>query len=70
MSVDGINSNRHRVQTIFRRLDHAQDTQDIAYILKQLALDELISQQQYEKLAQLKEVDLSAIAAAIKDTKV
>ena len=64
--VDDINNNRSRVQSIFTWVNDAQDTQNLARILKELVLEELVSHAQYEKLAQLKELDLLAIAVVIK----
>ena len=54
-----------RVQSIFTRLNTARDVQDIAHILKQLILEELISQEQHKKCAGHKELDLPRIADTV-----
>ena len=58
MLVDDINSNRHRVQSIFMVLDDPQDT---LFTLKQLVKEELLSPEQLTKLSELESMDLPAM---------
>ena len=69
MLMDDINSNRHCVQSVFTRLDDAQDKDDALSILKQLIREELLSAEQYEKLAELEDLDLPTVAMVIMDSK-
>ena len=68
MLVDDINNNRYRVRSILTRLSNSQD--DIKTIAKVLAREELLSKEQFEKLTELEELDLPAVALIIKDTKI
>ena len=71
MLVNDVNRNRYRVQSIFTRLDDASDKDDALTILKELVKEELLSEEQYEKVAKLEDLaDLPAIAQIINDTKV
>ena len=64
MLLNDIADNRHRVQTILRRLnDNGKDENT----LKQLVREQLLSPEQYEKIKE--NADLTAIADIIKDTK-
>ena len=62
--------NRYRVRSIFTRLVDAQDKENMLFILKQLAAEELLSPEQFEQLSELEQMDLPTIALVIKDTKV
>ena len=62
--LNDIADNRHRVQTILRRLNETNDENT----LKQLVREQLLSPEQYEKIKE--NADLTAIADIIKDTKV
>ena len=66
MLTGDIKSNRHSVHFILTRFDDVQDKEDMLFILKQLAVEELLSPEQLE----LEEMDLPTIAVVIKDTKV
>ena len=68
MLIDGINKNRYRIESIFRRLDEEED--DELSILKGLVREGLLSDKQFEKLVELDVSDLPAVALVIKDTKV
>ena len=68
MLLDDINNNRYRVRSILTRLSNSQD--DIKTIAKVLAREELLSKEQFEKLAELEDLDLPAVALIIKDTKI
>ena len=70
--LDDIARNRHRVQSIMRRtVDAMGKKEEIAFILKQLAREELLSEEQYLKLAQISIDDLtSRLANIIKETKI
>ena len=47
MLTGDIKSNRYRVHSIFTGLDDAQDKEDMLFILKQLATEELLSPGQF-----------------------
>ena len=68
MLIDGINKNRYRIESIFRRLDEAEG--DELDILKGLVREGLLSDKQFETLVELDVSDLAAVALVIKDTKV
>ena len=65
-----IKNNRYRVHSIFTRLVDVQDKEDMLFILKQLAADELLSLEKFEQVYELEQMDLPTIALVIKDTKV
>ena len=67
MLVDDINSNRHHLQSIFTRLD---DAQDAVFTLKQFVKEELLSPELFTKLSELEDMDLPAISAVINETKI
>ena len=69
MLVNDINKNRYRVKSIFTRLidDASGDKDDALPILKALVREKLLSEEQYEKLAELEDLDLPAVALVIKD---
>ena len=64
MLLNDIAKNRHRVQTIFRRLNKAEDENT----LNQLVREQLLSPEQYEKFKEESdaELDLYVIADVIK----
>ena len=63
MLMDDINSNRHLVQSIFKRMGDAQDKNEIFFILKQLVGEELLSLEQFKQHSELEDyMDLPAIA--------
>ena len=72
--LDDIARNRHRVQSIIKRTANAMgEKEGMAFILKQLAREELLSDEQYLKLAQMDiddELNSSRIAEVIKKTKI
>ena len=69
MMVDDINNNRYRVKSILTRVSNSQD--DIKNISEMLVREELLSEEQFEKLGKLEETfDLPAVALVIKDTKI
>ena len=73
MLLDDIDRNRYRVQSILKRTADAMGKpKEMAIILKQLAREELLSDEQYLKLAQLSmnELNSSRLADIIKDTKI
>ena len=63
-----MNKNRYRIESIFRRLDEAQDAE--LSILKGLVREGLLSDKQFEELVEHDVSDLPAVALVIKDTKV
>ena len=69
--LDDIQHNRYRVRSIFTRLKNAQDERDITNIVEQLAREELISTEQYEKLLEDDAAyTLATTANIVKDTKI
>ena len=70
MLVDDIAHNRHRVQSIITRMADAQNEKQIMFTLKQLAREELLSEEQYFKLAQIDDLTSSRLIGIIKDTKI
>ena len=71
MLLDDIYQNRFRVKSILTRLNEAEDEIDIANILEQLRREELISQDQYDKLTEDDTAfALPSIIRIIKDTKI
>ena len=68
MLIDGINKNRYRIESIFRRLDEAEVGE--LSILKGLVRECLLSDKQFGKLVELDVSDFLAVALVIKDTKV
>ena len=68
MLIDDINNNRYRVSSILTRLSNSQD--DIKNIAKALVHEELLTEEQFEKLAKLEDLDLPTVALIIKDTKI
>ena len=66
MLLNDIKNNRYRVYSILTRL---HDAEDMSNVLPQLVQEELLSLEQYEKLAELKEIDLPTVANIIKQTK-
>ena len=72
--LDDIVQNRHRVQTTFQRLADAGggEEQQLSFALKQLALEELLSEEQHLELAkalQNDHLDSSRVTEVIKNTK-
>ena len=71
--LDDIARNRHRVQSIIKLMADAMGKkEEMAFILKQLAREELLSEEQYLKLAQrgIDELTSSRLADIIKETKI
>ena len=72
MLLDDIAQNRHRVQTILKRLADAEGEEQVSFTLKQLALEERLSEEQHLELAtslQNDHLDSSRVAE-VKNTKV
>jgi len=65
-----VNNNRHRVYSILQRIKDADDADNILLALQQLAREELLSEEQYQKIAGLEEITLPNVADIIKETKV
>ena len=68
--VNDLERNKHRIVTIFGRLENARDKEDEQNILKKLAAEELLSTEQYNRLSQLDEINPNSIAIIIKGTKI
>ena len=58
MVTGNFKSNRYRVHSVFLRLDDVQDKDEMLFILKQLATEELLSPEQFETLSELEQMDL------------
>jgi hypothetical protein len=67
MLLDDIAQNRYRVESILNRLS---GTSTPLFVLKQLVKEELISDDQFDKLVELEELDLPTIAKIIRETKI
>ena len=70
MLVDDIAHNRYRVQSIIKRMADAQGEKEIMFTLKQLVREELLSEEQYFRLAQIDDLTSSRLIDIIKDTKI
>ena len=68
--LNDIDNNRYRVKSIVTRLADAQDERNRKDILIQLAREGLLSDEQLEKLDELKEVDLPRVVDIVKETKI
>ena len=68
--VNNLNKNKYRIVTIFTRLENAKDKEDEKNILKQLTSEELLSEEQYDQLSELDEIDSHSIATIVKGTKI
>ena len=68
--VNDLDKNKYRIVNIFSRLENAKDKEDEKNILKQLASEELLSAEQYNKLSQLDDIEPRSIAIIIKGTKI
>ena len=60
--VNDIAENRYRIQSIFNRLLDVEDKRDMLDILKILHQEKLLSDEQFEKISEIEDVDLPAIA--------
>ena len=70
MLLNYIDRNRYRVQSIVSRLSDAESERERVGILEQLTREGLLSQEQFEKLEDLKQVDLPRVIDIIKETKI
>ena len=70
MLLDDIEKNRYRVEQIFQRLMDAEDKDGMLTVLKTLVREEHLSDEQFERLAELEDPDLHTIKEVITDTKV
>ena len=64
--VNDIANNRYRIQSIFNHLVNVQDKQYTLNILKLLCQDKLLSDEQFEKICEMEDVDLPVIATVVK----
>ena len=67
--LDDITQNRHRVQTVLKRLANAECKEQLSFTLKQLALEELLSEEPHLELAtplQNDGLDSSRLSKALK----
>ena len=67
MLLSDINNIRRRVQELFQRVDDAKDNEED--IWKLLALQGLISDEQFEKLSKFENTDIETIASVLKGVK-
>ena len=70
MLLDDIEKNRYRVEQIFQRLMDAEDKDGMLTVLKTLVREGHLSDEQFERLAELEDPDLHTIKEVITDTKV
>jgi len=70
MLLSYIDRNRYRIQSIISRLADAETERERMAILEQLTREGLLSNDQFEKLDALKEVDLPRVVDIIKETKI
>ena len=71
MLLNNISENRYRIESILTRLDQAEDEEDISNILVQLIREELISQEQLEKLKENNVAfELPTVVKIIRNTKI
>ena len=70
MLLDDIEKNRHRVEQIFQRLMDTENKDEMLHVLKTLVREEHLSNDQFERLAELKDPVLDSIKKVITDTKV
>jgi ferritin len=70
--VNDISKNRVRVREIVRRFNRAgDDSKSRLWIIEQLAKEELLSEQQYFKLAEIiDEIDIKQLTDVIRETKI
>ena len=69
--LDDIADNRHRVEIILKRLADAEGEEQLSFTLKQLTLEELLSEEQHLEFAtplQNDDLDSSRVAEFIKNT--
>ena len=70
MLLDDIEKNRHRVEQIFQRLMDTENKDEMLHVLKTLVREEHLSDDHFERLAELEDPDLDTIKKVITDTKV
>ena len=68
MLLSDINNNRRRVHELFQRIDDAEDNEED--ILKLLARQGLISDEQFGNLSKLDNTDIETIASVLKGVKI
>ena len=70
MLLNDIKRNRHRVYSILIRLQNVLDDKDrIKDVLRQLAREDLLSEEQFEQIMEIEEFSLPAVADIVKGTK-
>ena len=70
MLLNDIKNNRYRVNSILQQLNDADGDKDrIKDALEQLAREDLLSDEQFEKILELEDITLPAVADIIKGTK-
>ena len=70
MLLNDIKNNRYRVKSILTRLGDTHNKRDVEHALRQLASEDLLSDEQYEKLMEIEEMDLPMVVDIVKETKV
>ena len=70
MLLDDNEKNRHRVEQIFQRLMDSEDKDGMLTLLKTLLREGHLSDEQFERLAEMEDPDLHTIKEVITDTKV
>ena len=69
--LNDVKTNRHRIFAVLVGINNAMvDGDGMEYIIKRLAQEGLVSEDQFQKIAELEEITLPVVAAIIKDTKI
>ena len=65
-----VGNNRYRVHTVLTRLKEVEEEdRDTQHVLQQLAKEELLSEREFKRIAELEEVALPIVADIIKESK-
>ena len=64
-----VENNRYRVHSVLTRLKEVEEDRDIKHVLQQLAKEELLSEEEFQKIVELEEVALPIVADIIKESK-
>ena len=70
MLLGDIEKNRYRVEQIFQRLMDAEDKEEMLTVLSALVREGHLSDEQFERLAELEDPDLPTIKEVTTNTKV
>ena len=62
-----IGTNRHRVHSVLTRLKEVKEEHDVQHVLQQLAREELLSEDEFQRILELEEITLPIVADIIRD---